>query len=403
MRLPIASPLVSRDGAANKDARLTNMLKESDGGRELAVVRPGLVLDAVASGVGNGLVTFNDELVGVYGSTLYQINPFSVVGGRMPVGGGLWSPPSWNGTVYCSVSAGTAYAAISVDGLLWRRTSLPALRGWNAIEWNGSVFCAVANTVATDKCATSPDGVTWTERTMSSVRRWSDIAWDGTVFCATSDDLTIVAVSNDDGVTWSDVTLPSESSASVCSINNTLIVSPKIGQSSGFVCISEDQGDTWLQIPISGLNPNNAYRFGVFGTLLFMLPSDVSVQTPSNSAFVSNDFGFTWNTMIIPSCYYTYKGAANNYRFVATANLGFSGEGWTAGITTTDGVTWDTFDLPQTMASGVLVDDYYTGTASDGNGFALTTRGYDGCVSIPGMVTLGTVTDSEFDFAQSPL
>ena len=70
MRLPIASPLVSRDGAANKDARLTNMLKESDGGKELAVVRPGLELIAAGTGVGGGLVAFNGELVSVYGTTL---------------------------------------------------------------------------------------------------------------------------------------------------------------------------------------------------------------------------------------------------------------------------------------------------------------------------------------------
>lgn len=70
MRLPITPQLSTKDGVSNKNARLTNCLKESKKSGEKAVVRPGLVLDATASGVGNGLVRFNDELVSVYGATL---------------------------------------------------------------------------------------------------------------------------------------------------------------------------------------------------------------------------------------------------------------------------------------------------------------------------------------------
>lgn len=70
MRLPLTPPLDTRDGVSAKNARLTNCLKESKKGGDKAVVRPGLVLDAVASGVGNGLVVFNNELVSVYGATL---------------------------------------------------------------------------------------------------------------------------------------------------------------------------------------------------------------------------------------------------------------------------------------------------------------------------------------------
>ena len=402
MRLPIASPLVSRDGAANKDARLTNMLKESDGGRELAVVRPGLVLDAVASGMGNGLVAFGNDLIGVYGTTAYLMNPFSVISGVMPTAGSFWAAPAWNGTVYCSVAASTAYAAISTDGKGWRRTSLPALRGWCAIEWNGSVFCAIAGTVATDKCATSPDGITWTEQTMSSTHAWSEIAWDGTAFCATVADSTVAAVSAD-GITWADVTLPSESHGGICSIDNTLIVSPKRYQASDFVSISADQGATWSQVAISGLNTNNGYRFGVFGSRVFLFPSSYNVQTPTSSAFVSNDFGFTWSAMSIPPVDYVSKGAGNSYRFVTTGSVASSAPPFSVGLTTTNGETWDTFDLPLTSVIGTITDDIWSGAGSDGNGFALVTFSYGGAASIPYLVTIGTVSGTHFDFAQGPL
>lgn len=119
MRLPIASPLVSRDGSANKDARLTNMLKEVDSGRELAVVRPGLEYAATGTGAGGGLVAFNNELISVYGTTLGtvsvnqyvtwtkvgatvmdQVNALSVSTGSVALSGGQasYNGVSWNPT-----------------------------------------------------------------------------------------------------------------------------------------------------------------------------------------------------------------------------------------------------------------------------------------------------------------
>lgn len=79
MRLPIVPQISTKDGVSNKNARLTNCLKESKKSGDKAVVRPGLVLDAQASGVGHGLVVFNNELVSVYGATL-GLNTEAVAG-----------------------------------------------------------------------------------------------------------------------------------------------------------------------------------------------------------------------------------------------------------------------------------------------------------------------------------
>lgn len=70
MRIPLAPVVDSRDGSSDKDAKAVNLLKEDDEGTALVALRPGLVLNAYASGVGNGLVSFNDELISVFGSTL---------------------------------------------------------------------------------------------------------------------------------------------------------------------------------------------------------------------------------------------------------------------------------------------------------------------------------------------
>lgn len=104
MRLPITPQISTKDGLSNKNARLTNCLKEVKKAGEKAVVRPGLVLDAQASGVGNGLVVFNNELVSVYGATL----GFGVVEGidALDV---MFLP--LNGTIVDSAGHATAIAA----------------------------------------------------------------------------------------------------------------------------------------------------------------------------------------------------------------------------------------------------------------------------------------------------
>ena len=79
MRVPLASQIDSRDGEANKDGRLTNVLKETDEGGDLACVRPGLELMASMSGNGSGVVAFNGILISVFGTTLgYGDDPVSI-------------------------------------------------------------------------------------------------------------------------------------------------------------------------------------------------------------------------------------------------------------------------------------------------------------------------------------
>ena len=70
MRLPMTPNVSTKDGTSNKNARLTNCLKETTKRGDMAVIRPGLVLEAEGDGVGGGLVAFNNELVSVYGATL---------------------------------------------------------------------------------------------------------------------------------------------------------------------------------------------------------------------------------------------------------------------------------------------------------------------------------------------
>ena len=67
MRLPLIPNVESRDGTSNKDARMTNALKETDNGVDYACVRPALLLVADTSGNGNGMF-FLDTLITMFGT-----------------------------------------------------------------------------------------------------------------------------------------------------------------------------------------------------------------------------------------------------------------------------------------------------------------------------------------------
>ena len=72
MRLPVVPQISTKDGTSNKNARLTNCLKESKQGGEKAVVRPGLETSDTYSGIGNGLIPFDGRLLVIYDDTVYD-------------------------------------------------------------------------------------------------------------------------------------------------------------------------------------------------------------------------------------------------------------------------------------------------------------------------------------------
>lgn len=75
MRIPLVTQLSSKDGSSDKNARMTNTLvAKNPTGTSFAEVRPGLEFYATAAGNGHGIVSFNDELLSVYGSNLVVLD-----------------------------------------------------------------------------------------------------------------------------------------------------------------------------------------------------------------------------------------------------------------------------------------------------------------------------------------
>lgn len=71
MRLNVVPQISTKDGQSNKNARLTNCLKESKKSGDMAVIRPGLELNDTYSGIGNGLIPFDGRLLKIYDDSIY--------------------------------------------------------------------------------------------------------------------------------------------------------------------------------------------------------------------------------------------------------------------------------------------------------------------------------------------
>lgn len=71
MRLPVVPQISTKDGTSNKNARLTNTLKESKKGGDKAVIRPGLVESTTFSGLGSGLIAFDGRVLTIVDDTVY--------------------------------------------------------------------------------------------------------------------------------------------------------------------------------------------------------------------------------------------------------------------------------------------------------------------------------------------
>jgi hypothetical protein len=112
MRLPVVHQISTKDGTSNKNARLTNTLKETRQTGELAVVRPGLETAATSAGNGNGLVCFNGELISLYGNAI-NIKIDSEFGVSISTTDSVFQMPAFQ----INYHAGKWYAFIQNEGL----------------------------------------------------------------------------------------------------------------------------------------------------------------------------------------------------------------------------------------------------------------------------------------------
>lgn len=388
MRLPVTVPLSTKDGTSNKNARLTNCLKESRERKDAfvwvrgvkqpappidkAVVRPGLVLEAEGTGVGGGLVAFDNDLVSVYGTTL----GFSVT---EPTAG-VWTDytigsytiadeiiEGWSGGddtslfLFFNSSTYTTSDGQSLTDQGTRGITFAKLPSGAYFDTAANLWGAVGQDVLEDwYFYTSSDAVTWTQGAAFPVSatclfsigttRYATNAWE-------------VYSSVDDWATSSYVGDRPHTTGSPSLARNFAGTVYVVG--SGHVHYSSN-GSSWTDItlPLTGNVIGFAYHSG---------------------RFYFSMYDFTGPTISVYSCS-AVTASAGDYTLETTATPGpLVGSGVLAAFHSCSGG----LVLLYTTSDGVLYDNFIKSQVLSGGG---------GSGTIP---ALATVPTGLYDFAQS--
>lgn len=302
MRLPVIGNISTKDGATNKNARLTNMLAEQKkNGTTLATVRPGLSAYATVAGNGNGLACFNGSLVSVFGAnigvpsgdviepteTLSTISGYYILSGVELSNGlfvlcdGMASGTGETGNIFTTTDF-SSYTKKLADyqyylGRMITNGSVAVCSyaddldaenyGVITVNTSGTTTFTDIGTFALDprcygngvfvaftsnsKLATSSNGTSWSEGTysFSYVDLFNDVMWNGSTYCAfysIAADTYLYARTSTDLETWGsaiqiiDLALAGGSGSTCVTVANGYFVVV-----AGNSVMRSDNGATW--------------------------------------------------------------------------------------------------------------------------------------------------------------
>lgn len=354
MRLPVVPNVSTKDGVSNKNARLTNCLKETTKRGDKAVVRPGLVLEAEGSGVGGGLVAFDNDLVSVYGTTLgFSVTP----------GGGGWSSAT----------------PITFD-------ALGDTCSGSQVVWDGSMFVALVNDTDAGYFIynNSTDGISFGYQaaypgTQTSIHGFIALgAKNGYTYAWDAGDKTRLYRSANSGVSWTSLSTPPLTLGGgeyfSCLWYGTDLYA--WNTTSAQTCKSTDSGATWgAAYAGSGIvgYPLGGYLYSVNG---------------SNQIIRSNDVFLTSSVVSTPPITVYGMTADGTTMYIWNSSYVF--------YSSTDGSTFTLLGAPAYSFApiGVVVANGTLYFFEGGQVFTLTPA----AATIPALATIAT---GLYDFAQS--
>jgi hypothetical protein len=237
-----------------------------------------------------------------------------------------WGDVAWNGTVFCAIN-GSNQSVTSTDGLTWSSTH--AVPANYALASDGTIFCAVSQSTA---AAISSDGQTWVSHNLPSSNSAADIVWNGNVFCVSGANY---AFTSPDGITWTSnsitgwINLLAAKGSVLCgytAVNNQ-------------VAVSTDNGVTWTTHAIPTLDPY-AWSGIAASDSVFCIISDDGQNTGASDVVATSPDGVTWTQHTMPSADSWYRIAWDGNVFCAIANFG------TKVATSPDGITWTEHTKP---------------------------------------------------------
>jgi len=404
VRLSVLPNISTKDGTSNKNARLTNMLKVS-GPKDIAEIRPGLVDAATSTGNAGGLVSFNGELISIYGTTL-GTDPIPAVEGWVVFNNTMNSQGQdicyGNSKFYLMDIGGYFFTTTDLTDVVEKtQTTAPIITG-RVLAAGGGLVCNIPGTNDSGGATvywSDDDGATWNEEidalgsgVLDGFPENLTVFYTGSRFYASVTDQSADCTSwaSSDCISWtqeSGVFYDSDYAKSFCSGLGYLYAITTVGACT----YSTDDGATWTEHPtltaskdVGGMVLSNGtlVAFGDIGGVPYIYRSTDGI-TFSESAF---PFVFNGSPLIIS----VISGAV-----VITDSGGFY---YTS---TDDGASWDT----NLDSSG-----YLKLRSAYGGGYTITmdtSDNVDYSAAILGAATPGTIpplttiATGKYDFAQS--
>lgn len=406
MRLPVVPQISTKNGTSNKNARLTNCLKESKKSGDKAVIRPGLVLDAQASGVGNGLVVFNNELVSVYGATLgFGVEPATeFTTGLKNISDQLLSIIEFGGEYLCH-SGDMLYR--TADFVTFTPLVASSIYEIGNAATNGTTaHCYFYNLDTDDEGFLSVN--TSFVASEAAVLGWGNerIIYGGGKYLVNK--TTTKSATSTDGISWTEGTATTALTDVAYAYGNGVYVRTGLNfpGSTGLYAQTSSDGLLWSSAVLIKLAPvtNGTYS----STRRFVFANGVFMYGGLDLVAYSSD-GATW-TVIFPFPYdfacwgIDYSSGLDTW--IAVGDYSYYSNIHTKMSSTDNGVTWT--DFGETEYNGIQYNGVlgYSGAITFGstivsgaaNNIEVISAG--AAASIP---ALATITGDRYDFAQSPI
>jgi hypothetical protein len=233
-----------------------------------------------------------------------------------------YSVGAWTGTNFFIAAYNTSVGAISADGLSWSSVTLPANGAWTAAAVHGSTIVLPARNLSGQIAVSANNGASWSlVSTPSTSSVWIGAAWNGSVFAAIAANNNALATSSD-GLTWTQRFITGASAWSAVAANGTLFLAAASGSTTSATSLD---GITWTArtLPTTSVNAITSANG------LFFL-------TNNTTTYYTSSDGASWTSHAAPI------GLAN---VVWNGSL-YLGMGYGAAATSPDGLTWTTRSLP---------------------------------------------------------
>lgn len=218
----------------------------------------------------------------------------------------------------------------SKNGIDWETGGTIQARAWNAAGYGAGKFIAVCKTGDNQTViAVSEDGgLTWNEYTALIGSDWKSVAYGGGRFVVVGSTLGSTAMYSDDGVTWQSAALPVTGNWCSVAYGNGKFIATNTGNTQ-YGAVSED-GITWGQIDFG---TTDVWSFVTYGDGMFCIVSSSRYKWSINN-------GDSWTLAATPQSstakivyagYYwlLISGSTGSIYYATSATLK-SGSGWSA-------------------------------------------------------------------------